>query len=119
LKKVENLDTDFLAKQTPGFSGADIANVCNEAALIAARNNKEAVDKQDFLDAVDRIIGGLEKKNKIITPDEKESDCDSRSGSRYCKLDARTCCTAYQSDNCSSWTKFRSRLVSYLRKDKS
>jgi cell division protease FtsH len=73
LKKVENLDTDFLAKQTPGFSGADIANVCNEAALIAARNNKEAVDKQDFLDAVDRIIGGLEKKNKIITPDEKKA----------------------------------------------
>ena len=73
LKKVENLDTDFLAKQTPGFSGADIANVCNEAALIAARNNKTAVDKQDFLDAVDRIIGGLEKKNKIITPDEKKA----------------------------------------------
>jgi cell division protease FtsH len=73
LKKIEGLDTDFLAKQTPGFSGADIANVCNEAALIAARNNKEAVDKQDFLDAVDRIVGGLEKKNKIITPDEKRA----------------------------------------------
>ncbi|RAR70610.1 ATP-dependent zinc metalloprotease FtsH [Flavobacterium aciduliphilum] len=73
LKKVEDLDTDFLAKQTPGFSGADIANVCNEAALIAARNNKNAVDKQDFLDAVDRIIGGLEKKNKIITPEEKRA----------------------------------------------
>ena len=73
LKKVENLDTDFLAKQTPGFSGADIANVCNEAALIAARNNKTAVDKQDFLDAVDRIVGGLEKKNKIVTPDEKKA----------------------------------------------
>jgi cell division protease FtsH len=73
LKKVEGLDTDFLAKQTPGFSGADIANVCNEAALIAARNNKEAVDKQDFLDAVDRIVGGLEKKNKIITPEEKRA----------------------------------------------
>ncbi|AOW10889.1 ATP-dependent zinc metalloprotease FtsH [Flavobacterium gilvum] len=73
LKKVEGLDIDFLAKQTPGFSGADIANVCNEAALIAARNNKEAVDKQDFLDAVDRIIGGLEKKNKIITPEEKRA----------------------------------------------
>jgi cell division protease FtsH len=73
LKKVENLDTDFLAKQTPGFSGADIANVCNEAALIAARNNKTAVDKQDFLDAVDRIVGGLEKKNKIITPEEKRA----------------------------------------------
>ena len=73
LKKAEGLDTDFLAKQTPGFSGADIANVCNEAALIAARNNKKAVDKQDFLDAVDRIIGGLEKKNKIITKDEKRA----------------------------------------------
>ncbi|MBW4360746.1 ATP-dependent zinc metalloprotease FtsH [Flavobacterium taihuense] len=73
LKKVEGLDTDFLAKQTPGFSGADIANVCNEAALIAARNNKEAVDKQDFLDAVDRIVGGLEKKNKIITVEEKRA----------------------------------------------
>ena len=73
LKKIEGLDTDFLAKQTPGFSGADIANVCNEAALIAARNNKKAVDKQDFLDAVDRIVGGLEKKNKIVTPDEKKA----------------------------------------------
>ncbi len=73
LKKVEGLDTDFLAKQTPGFSGADIANVCNEAALIAARNNKTAVDKQDFLDAVDRIVGGLEKKNKIVTTEEKRA----------------------------------------------
>lgn len=67
------LDTDFLAKQTPGFSGADIANVCNEAALIAARYDKKAVDKQDFLDAVDRIVGGLEKKNKIVTPHEKRA----------------------------------------------
>ncbi len=73
LKKVEGLDIDFLAKQTPGFSGADIANVCNEAALIAARHNKTAVDKQDFLDAVDRIVGGLEKKNKIVTPSEKKA----------------------------------------------
>jgi cell division protease FtsH len=73
LKKAKDLDLDFLSKQTPGFSGADIANVCNEAALIAARNGKKAVDKQDFLDAVDRIIGGLEKKNKIITPDEKKA----------------------------------------------
>jgi len=73
LKKIEGLDTSFLAKQTPGFSGADIANVCNEAALIAARNNKTAVDKQDFLDAVDRIVGGLEKKNKIVTPEEKKA----------------------------------------------
>jgi len=73
LKKVEDLDTDFLSKQTPGFSGADIANVCNEAALIAARKGNKAVGKQDFLDAVDRIVGGLEKKNKIITPAEKRA----------------------------------------------
>jgi cell division protease FtsH len=73
LKKAEGLDIEFLSKQTPGFSGADIANVCNEAALIAARNGKKAVDKQDFLDAVDRIVGGLEKKNKIITPAEKRA----------------------------------------------
>ena len=69
----ENFDTSFLAKQTPGFSGADIANVCNEAALIAARRNKKAVQKQDFLDAIDRIVGGLEKKNKLITPSEKKT----------------------------------------------
>ncbi len=73
LKKAEDLDVEFLAKQTPGFSGADIANVCNEAALIAARKEKKAVDRQDFLDAVDRIVGGLEKRNKIITPDEKRA----------------------------------------------
>lgn len=74
LKKIkidESVQIDFLAKQTPGFSGADIANICNEAALIAARSNKKNVQKQDFLDAVDRIIAGLEKKNKIITPMEK------------------------------------------------
>lgn len=71
IKKVDNLDIDFLSKQTPGFSGADIANVCNEAALTAARKDKKEVDMQDFLDAVDRIIGGLEKKNKIISPEEK------------------------------------------------
>jgi cell division protease FtsH len=73
LKTIKTLDVDFLAKQTPGFSGADIANVCNESALIAARKNKKSVGKQDFLDAVDRIVGGLEKKNKIITPEEKET----------------------------------------------
>ena len=67
----EDVNVNFLAKQTPGFSGADIANVCNEAALIAARKKKTKVEKQDFLDAVDRIVGGLEKKNKIITADEK------------------------------------------------
>ena len=73
IKVIKTLDIDFLAKQTPGFSGADIANVCNEAALIAARKNKKSVGKQDFLNAVDRIVGGLEKKNKIITPDEKKT----------------------------------------------
>ncbi|HOK60711.1 MAG: ATP-dependent zinc metalloprotease FtsH [Tenuifilum sp.] len=73
LKLEENLDISFLAKQTPGFSGADIANVCNEAALIAARKNKKYVEKQDFLDAIDRIIGGLEKKNKIISKEERRT----------------------------------------------
>ena len=73
IKTTKNLDTDFLSKQTPGFSGADIANVCNEAALIAARKSKKSVNKQDFLDAVDRIVGGLEKKNKIITESEKKT----------------------------------------------
>ena len=72
IKLDPNIDREFLAKQTPGFSGADIANVCNEAALIAARNSHESVTKQDFLDAVDRIIGGLEKKNKAIKPSEKK-----------------------------------------------
>ncbi len=72
IKLDANIDREFLAKQTPGFSGADIANVCNEAALIAARNSHESVTKQDFLDAVDRIIGGLEKKNKAIKPSEKK-----------------------------------------------
>ena len=73
IKTAETLDIDFLAKQTPGFSGADIANVCNEAALIAARKGKTAVSKQEFLDAVDRIVGGLEKKTKILTPEEREA----------------------------------------------
>ncbi|MBQ5458464.1 MAG: AAA family ATPase, partial [Bacteroidales bacterium] len=73
LKMAPSVKIDFLAKQTPGFSGADIANVCNEAALIAARNDKKEIDKQDFLDAVDRIIGGLEKKNKIISETEKRT----------------------------------------------
>lgn len=73
LKLSKDFDLEFLAKHTPGFSGADIANVCNEAALVAARRDKQAIEKQDFLDAVDRIIGGLEKKGKIITPEEKKS----------------------------------------------
>ena len=73
LKLDDSINSEFMAKQTPGFSGADIANVCNEAALIAARKNKKAVQKQDFLDAVDRIVGGLEKKNKIMTADERHA----------------------------------------------
>ena len=80
LKLEENFHLEFLAKHTPGFSGADIANVCNEAALTAARKNKSAIDKQDFLDAVDRIIGGLEKKSKIITPEEKKSIAHHEAG---------------------------------------
>ena len=81
LKKVsEELDVEFLAKQTPGFSGADIANACNEAALVAARNNRKAVGKQDFLDAVDRIIGGLEKRSKIMTEEEKKAIAYHESG---------------------------------------
>ncbi|MBN1107503.1 MAG: AAA family ATPase, partial [Bacteroidales bacterium] len=73
IKLEKNFDVVFLAKQTPGFSGADIANVCNESALIAARKNKTVVEKQDFLDAIDRIVGGLERKNKIISMDEKKT----------------------------------------------
>ena len=73
IKISKNMDVDFLSRQTPGFSGADIANVCNEAALIAARSSKKSVNKQDFLDAVDRIVGGLEKKSKIISPNEKKT----------------------------------------------
>jgi len=73
LKLASDIDVSFLSKQTPGFSGADIANACNEAALIAARKNKKVVEKQDFLDAIDRIIGGLEKRNKIITLEEKRT----------------------------------------------
>ena len=80
LKLDENLDIDFLARQTPGFSGADIANVCNEAALIAARHNSEKVCKQDFLDAIDRIVGGLEKRTKVLTEHEKRTIAYHESG---------------------------------------
>ena len=80
LKLAEDFDLEFLAKHTPGFSGADIANVCNEAALTAARHDKKAIDKQDFLDAVDRIVGGLERKSKIITPEEKKSIAHHEAG---------------------------------------
>ena len=90
LKTDKSLDVDYLARQTPGFSGADIANVCNEAALIAARHNKKFVTKQDFLDAVDRIIGGLEKKTKVMTSDEKRSIAIHEAGhatvSWFCKF---------------------------------
>ena len=80
LKVAENFDVEFMAKHTPGFSGADIANVCNEAALTAARRDKKAVDRQDFLDAVDRIVGGLERKATIITPAEKRSIAHHEAG---------------------------------------
>ncbi len=80
LKLAEDFDLEFLAKHTPGFSGADIANVCNEAALTAARHDKMAIEKQDFLDAVDRIVGGLERKSKIITPAEKKSIAHHEAG---------------------------------------
>lgn len=80
LKLSTDFDVDFMAKHTPGFSGADIANVCNEAALTAARKNKPAIDKQDFLDAVDRIVGGLERKSSIITNTEKKSIAHHEAG---------------------------------------
>ncbi|MBP5548031.1 MAG: ATP-dependent zinc metalloprotease FtsH [Bacteroidales bacterium] len=80
LKLGNDIDIDFLSKQTPGFSGADIANVCNEAALCAARKNKSTIEKQDFLDAIDRIIGGLEKRSKVITPEEKRTIAYHESG---------------------------------------
>lgn len=80
LKLSTDFDVDFMAKHTPGFSGADIANVCNEAALTAARKNKPAIDKQDFLDAVDRIVGGLERKSSIITSSEKKSIAHHEAG---------------------------------------
>ena len=80
IKLEPGFQIDFLAKQTPGFSGADIANVCNEAALIAARKNKSVVEKQDFLDAIDRIVGGLERKSKIITPEEKRTIAHHEAG---------------------------------------
>ncbi len=80
LKLGNDIDRDFLSKQTPGFSGADIANVCNEAALCAARKNKTVIEKQDFLDAIDRIIGGLEKRSKVITPEEKKTIAYHESG---------------------------------------
>jgi cell division protease FtsH len=91
LKKAEALDVSFLSKQTPGFSGADIANLCNEAALIAARKDKKAVEKQDFLDAVDRIVGGLEKRSKIFSEEEKKPYCIPRGRPCHRKLVFRAC----------------------------
>ena len=84
IKISQTLDIHKLAEQTPGFAGADIANVCNEAALIAARKNKDAVDMSDFQDAIDRVIGGLEKKNKIISPEEKEIIAYHEAGHAIC-----------------------------------
>ena len=92
LKMDNTVDVDLMARQTPGFSGADIANVCNEAALIAARNNKKAVGMQDFLDAVDRIIGGLEKKTKVMTQEEKHTIALHEAGHAFhgsCNMQAR------------------------------
>jgi len=86
IKIDESIDIEFLARQTPGFSGADIANVCNEAALIAARKKKKFVQKDDFMNAVDRIVGGLEKKNKIITQGEEKTHRHPRGRSRRVKL---------------------------------
>ena len=92
IKIDDSVDVDLLARQTPGFSGADIANVCNEAALIAARHGKKFVSKQDFLDAVDRIIGGLEKKTKITTEAERRSIALHEAGhaSKMCIRDRKT-----------------------------
>ncbi len=84
IKISQTLDVHKLAEQTPGFAGADIANVCNEAALIAARKDKDAVDMSDFQDAIDRVIGGLEKKNKIILPEEKEIIAYHEAGHAIC-----------------------------------
>jgi cell division protease FtsH len=84
IKISTSLDILKLAEQTPGFAGADIANVCNEAALIAARKGKDAVDMSDFQDAIDRVIGGLEKKNKIISPEEKEIIAYHEAGHAIC-----------------------------------
>ena len=84
IKISQTLDIHKLAEQTPGFAGADIANVCNEAALIAARKGKDAVDMSDFQDAIDRVIGGLEKKNKIILPEEKEIIAYHEAGHAIC-----------------------------------
>ena len=80
IKIDESVDAEFLARQTPGFSGADIANVCNEAALIAARNGKKFVQKEDFMNAVDRIVGGLEKRSKITTEEERKCIANHEAG---------------------------------------
>ncbi len=101
IKVSANINVDFLARQTPGFSGADIANICNEAALIAARKDKKQVTRQDFLDAVDRVIGGLEKKNKIITPEEKKAIAFHEAGHAYCKLVIKIRISFSQSYYCS------------------
>ena len=102
LKKLsDDVDSKKLAAQTPGFAGAEIANVCNEAALIAARGNKEKVEMEDFQNAIDRVIGGLEKKNKIISPEEKKNCCLSRSGSCGSRLVFRTCRSIAKSIHCS------------------
>ena len=111
LKLDESVDLDLLARQTPGFSGADIANVCNEAALIAARHGKNAVGKQDFLDAVDRIIGGLEKKTKIMTAEEKRTIALHEAGHATLSWFLEHANPLIKGNHCSPWTCIGSRMV--------
>ncbi len=106
------MDVDLLARQTPGFSGADIANVCNEAALIAARHDKKAVCKQDFLDAVDRIVGGLEKKTKVMTADEKRSIALHEAGHATISWFCQYANPLIKVTHRASWSGTRSSLVS-------
>ena len=116
IKTAPEVDAKKLSAQTPGFAGAEIANVCNEAALIAARRNKETVDMQDFQDAIDRVIGGLEKKNKIISPEEKRIVAYHEAGPCDCWLVLRTCRSIGESIDCSTWCcGFRLRAISSKR----
>ncbi len=103
LKLATDVNIQKLSSQTPGFAGAEIANVCNEAALIAARRNREEVTMQDFQDAMDRVIGGLEKKNKLISPEEKADRCLPRSWSRGSRLVPGTCRSVGEGIHCTSW----------------
>ncbi len=115
IKLDPNLDRDFLAKQTPGFSGADIANVCNEAALIAARHDKKFVGREDFLSAIDRIVGGLERRNMIITPEEKRLIAYHEAGHATVSLDTRIRQSAHQGDHHPARSGAWCRMVSARR----